>query len=573
MPHTPRRSTSRPRRCAAAAAVLCALVLAGCAGSKPDLRAAIARADFSKAAAKLEERMTTKRSDRNYMLDRMNLLSLRLADGVPSRTEPVAAEVFDLLRTQGINDDRTTAAAILGEGGVIFWKGEPFEQALAYAAISQHKAVAGEWDNARAAALSSLFLLKDFGENERGERLSTQEIATRALKADAARERGTSDSPTYEQYLDKGYTPVKTNFALGYFLAGVANLALASSDPAREDEARDQFREAFTLRPEVKPVADALIERRVNTVFIVDAGLGPEKVGYGPDNALARFDAVTRSDNTGLALDAPGAPLPTFPQIADVNAMSRDHSWNNFEDIRQAKSTLGTVLLAGGAITAVASDDRTVQTIGLILAGAGLLLKATSAADTRHAEAFPQRTYIAVANITAPGTPVTLTAAGVRLTLPAIDPPPAGQTLALHCVRLPGPGAVPWASSGVLRYANDRFAGPVPGDDLPWILGGRCVRTPSLEVLRSYQRAGHLLDFSLADLENLYQAEGILRPGTPAQGRPSAHILEGGSSLTCPEPGSTGYVRLFCAEHPPYKPRSREVADLAARLRSPSVTN
>lgn len=577
-PAHPAGSTGRgaPNRHARATVALCcaAALLQGCGGDRgASLRADLARGEYSRAAARIEEKMTTDRASRDYMLDRMRLLFLRLADGRTARVEPVASGVFDLLRTQGINDDKTVAAAVLGEGGVIFWKGEPFEQAMAFAAVSIHKGIAGEWDNARAAALSSLFLLKDFGENERGGRKSTEDVARAAARSEAKRESGDGSAKTFEDYLDKGYSPTKSDFALGSLLAGVANLAMAreGGDPARDDEARDHFREAFTLRPDLKPVADALVSGEANTLFIVDFGAGPEKIAYGEDGALARFAPSTRSDARPLRLRLRNTDAGAFPIAGDVNRMAEDHMWNNFEDVRSAKSAIGTALLLGGGITAVSSDNSTAQIIGASLAGLGLLFKATARADTRHCEALPQRTYVAAVRIDAPDTAVRLFVDGagaMGLTLPAIDPPSSPRGVGMHYVRLPHSSAQrPWQWPGDVVYANDAYAADVPGDTLPYILGGRCVRTPTLDVLRDYQVSGYLLDLSLAELESLYRDEGILFETRGVSGRDAMHILEGGRSMEMPAPGSAGYARVYCQPHAPYRPVSKRVADLAARIR------
>jgi hypothetical protein len=567
---------SAPRAACAAIALGAALIAGACSSDRGrTITSDIALGEFGRAAGRLETRMTTDRASRDYMLDRMRLLFLRLADGRTIRTDAVATTVFDLLRTQGINDDKTVAATVLGEGGVIFWKGEPFEQAMAYAAISVHKGVAGEWDNARAAALSSLFLLKDFGENERGQRKNTVDIARDAAEADQEAQRRADGSQAQpSDYIDKGYTPAKTNFALGYFLAGVANAAMfqEGGDPARDDESRDHFREALLLRPQLQPVADAIVQRRANTVIVVDFGAGPEKVAYGPDNALARFVPSTRSDERPLRVRQGNHDAGAVPVLGDVNRLAADHMWNNMEDVRQAKSTLGTLLLAGGGITAVSSDNSLAQIIGASVAGIGLLMKATASADTRYCEALPQRTYIVALRIEQPDTPVRLSIddAGVMgLTLPALDPPPPGKAMTMHYVRMPHSSARrAWQWPGELVYANDASDQRVPGDDLPYILGGTCVRTPSLETLRRYQSAGNLLDLSLTDLENLYRDEGIIFDTRGVIGRDAAHILEGGRSMELPAPGSAGFARVFCQPHKPYEPRSAPVAQLAQQVRS-----
>jgi hypothetical protein len=546
------------------------------------------RGEYGRAAARVAEGLTGDRGDREYLLERMRLGWALLADGRPAAAEPVMSRVFEVLRTQGINDDRTAAAAVFGEGGVIYWKGEPFEQALMFHAIAMQKGLLGEWDNARAAAQASLFLLKDFGENERGGRRTKEEIGEEAIRR-AERE---GDESAFEEYLDKGYTPVKTDFALGYFMGGVANLAmyLDGGDPARRDEAGDYFREAFTLVPGVRAVADELMSGRANTVFVVDYGPGPEKVRYGPDDSLARFEPRLASDARALVMEVfggeaqagqpvalhgeiqAGRPVARSALVCDVNEMARDHMWNNLEDVRAAKSAIGEAMILGGAVAlgSARRKDDTQQIVGLSLIGAGLLSKLTAGADTRHLEVLPQRVYVAAARIDEAETTVTVAVAGgARTALPGLGPPGPGEGLRLHYVRMPRSEALlSWAGEGRVRYANDACECAVAGDDLPYILGGRCVRRPSLDVLRRYQAAGRLVDFSVHDLENLYLAEGIRLRDDPRAEVGARHVLEGGDSLAAPVAGSTGFVRVFCREHPAWRPRSRECAEAAERERS-----
>ncbi|MDX2115789.1 MAG: hypothetical protein SFZ24_09275 [Planctomycetota bacterium] len=548
-----------------AAAAALGLLVSGCS-SGPDerLRVLMDRGRYAQVAARAAQSAPRDRSDREYMLSRMRLALALLADGRPRAAEPVVTGVFDVLRTQGINDDKTVAATVLGEGGVLFYKGEPFEQALMFHYIGVQKALLGEWDNARASFQSSLFLLKDFGENERGERRTTEDIAEEAYR----RER--SGDGSYEGYLEKGYTPVETDFALGYFMSGVANLALAQGDPAREDEARDNFREAFELVPELKAVADALVERRANALFVVDFGPGPEKVRYGPDGALARFEPRLRDDTRAVSVTLRPEGGAEVAKALNVNAMAADHMWNNFEDVRQAKSSVGNALLLAGAFTAASGRNDSfgpAQIVGLSLVGAGLFSKLTAGADTRHCELFPQRVYVAAVQIPPPAAEATVSVGATRLVLPGVPAPESDQALSLRYIRVPmAVEAERWARAGRVAYANDSYAGRVPGDDLPYILGGRCVRRPSDETLRRYQSSGNLLDMTVNDLAELYRLEGIV-PRDPPMPDEGLHLLEGGTSLDAPIAGSAGFARVFCQDHRPYEPRSREVAELSARLR------
>lgn len=528
----------------------------GCEAGGLDGRvaAALSRGEYGVARAALQKSLSKDREDRQYILDRMRLQIATLADGQPRAAEEVSNEAFSLLRVQGLNEDKTTASVVLTEG-VKAWKGEPFEQAMAFQAIALQKAMLGEWDNARAAANSSLFLLKDFGENEKGEKKSTVEIAKRAAAEG-------------DSYLDKGYAAVKTDFALGYVLAGVAGLALG-----REDEARDHLNEAARLNAGLRGLADELIGGRYNTVFVVDYGSGPRKESYGPDGAFARFSAQTRSDTRGVRVSV-GEASGVYPVVCDVNQMAQSHLWNNMEDVRAAKSAVGDLLLQGGVLVAATANQRNQdarqnqQIIGAAMALAGLFLKATAHADTRHLELLPQRVYVVPAMVGARDTTVTLEVEGdpaSRMVLMGVDPPREERGVQLRYVRLGG-GA--WASSGRVVYANDEWDGAVEGDGLPYLLGGRCVRSPSAATMARYHRAGNLLDMTSADLENLYREEGIALSVEDARGESRAHVLEGGDSLVCPLAGSAGFARLFGQEHPAYAPKSARVKALREKVRA-----
>ncbi|MBL8762549.1 MAG: hypothetical protein JNL50_14740, partial [Phycisphaerae bacterium] len=372
-----------------------------------------------------------------------------------------------------------------------------------------------------------------------------------------------------EAWLDKGYASVKTDFALGYFVAGVANFALGRSDTDRATEARDFFREAFTLRPDLRPVAEAIVSGQANTVVFVDTGIGPSKQRYGDDAVLTRF--AGGSGATGSLSIAINNHPPTSAALAcDVSSMASDHRWNNLEDVRQFKSMLGTGLIAGGVIVAGTSDNRSsegrrnaqlVTGLGMVLAG--LAMKATAQADIRHSEVMPASILVGATTITDIAT-LGIHTPGLDMVLPGVRGPSAGESLRVVYVRVPSQPPPAWASSGRVLYATDSLPERVPGDDLPYILGGRCCRTPSADTLRLYQASGNLTNLSLMDLQNLYTDEGITWRADNEIDGPNRHILEGGSSLVAPVAGSTGFARLVGQDHAPYRPKSSRVKDLTA---------
>lgn len=424
------------------------LLLPACSPYMPDLdlRSEVERADYAGARAKLEANLAREGSrQREFVLDSMRLGMVNLAAGAPGAAEPAFFQTFMTLRRQGINDDQTVAASFFGEGGTIFWKGEPFEQALAFTYVATTYAELGQWDNARAAAQASLFQLKSFGDAERapgkGAPRTKEEVAAEALRREQRR------AGSFEDYIDHGYTPTRTDFALGYLLSGVANQALAPADPDRAAEAQDNLREAFTLLPPLREVADRLISGRCNAVLVVDYGAGPQKIRYGPDGALTRFEARTPSDGRRLSVRVGAGQAEVFPWACDINRMSQDLMWNSFEDVRRAKSFIGDLLVTGGLITAGTglgrntSKERTQQGLaGLGIALAGAALKASAAADLRFNEILPQRVYVAPVFIPSAGTPVVIAVEGdpgSGVMIADLPPPEAPDTLRLRYVRIP----------------------------------------------------------------------------------------------------------------------------------------
>lgn len=555
---------------------------------------ALAVGDYGQARMEVREELSSKKTDRRYLLDRMRLGVLTLADGYPEAAAHVFEEVYAVLRAQGINRDKTVQSLVLNEDLKI-WKGEPFEQALALAYYSMTMAELGSWDNARAAADNSLFYLKDFGENEvTGQRLDTQAIAQRSLLYERAIEAGatpdeamaqvrhghlsgrdSSDASTGDDYLDHGYVARRSNFTLGYLLGGMANQQLG-----REDEANDLYNQVVKITPQLGELVEVLRRDEYNTVLIVSFGLGPEKIGYGPDNALAAFSSRTPSDGTPLRVlagdEAEG--WRSYPPVLDVNRMADDHMWNNLEDVRRAKSTVGTALLYGGLFaTAIGADSDSDAAViaGLAAAATGAFLKAGSHVDIRYADVFPQRFYAVPLTLGDEPTTVTLQVEGrqaSRMSLAGLTAPDHGLREAqLRYVRLVSPpsyssGVAPqWALSGDILYGNAE-TGRAPGTMAPFLVGGNDARPPSERVLDQYQDAGYLRGFTLSDLRELYRSEGIAWSVEDQDGYVDRHVLEGGRSLVSPLVGTAGFARLFGQLHPDYQPRTPRVAELKEEI-------
>lgn len=563
---TDRAHSSSPRLATLVLAAM-SLCLGACA-AKPEMRLVDASytGQYGQARAYLEHKLgsdgkankDSDHVDRDYLLDRMRLMLTMLADGYAPTNSRLIERIYDLLRRQGLNSDKTVSSVVLNEDLKI-WKGEPFEQALAFHYIAVYSALTGSWDNARASIGNSLFQLRDFGVDERGQPLSSEQLVQNASRKG-------------DQYFD-GYRAAPSDFTLGYLMTALTNQQLGlQGDPNRTDEANQNFDRAAAVDPRLQGLVQQLRSGQYNTLFVVDAGLGPQKVATGPDGAIASFIPRVASDERRLMVSVNNESNGAWPWVCDVNRMALDHRWKNLEDLRVAKSLIGTGLMVGGGaagLYGLHSGNDTAAFVGLGLLAAGALAKAGAHADTRHCELIPQRVYVVPARVTRPGSTVTLeleNSPRSRLVLAGLNPP-AGAGAQLRYVRLVGPTgyAPPWTAPQRVLYANDS-SGPTEGPQLPYILGGRSVRTPSAQALEDYRRSGFLRETTVEELQALYRAEGIVFDVREEGGTPGLHLLEGGRSLAAPFAGSLGFNRLFCQEHPPYQPRSREVQEMAARL-------
>jgi hypothetical protein len=161
------------------------------------------------------------------------------------------------------------------------------------------------------------------------------------------------------------------------------------------------------------------------------------------------------------------------------------------------------------------------------------------------------------------------------VSLPAFEPGKRGRPRVAY-VRLLGRDSPEpaWLVSDELMYGNDAAGVPRGEGGYPYILGGLDVSTPTRKTLQAYQANGYLLDYTVSELHDLYDAEGILI-GSGMENRPDVsrhpsfeHVLEGGAGLFTPESTSMGYKRLMYSSHPPYEPQSdlvRQAAETVQR--------
>ncbi|MEQ9453854.1 MAG: hypothetical protein RLN76_04590 [Phycisphaeraceae bacterium] len=504
--------------------------------------------NYARARVAMQQQITADRSDRDYVLDRMRTALLTMADGYPHAANLTFEQLYDTLRIQGLNADRTTASVVINEG-VKIWKGEPFEQALAFTYYAMQQASLDSWDNSRAALDNALFYLRDFGTDDEGNLLNKTDIANRASGPDAQ-----------DDYLDAGYIVDASNFTLGYLLSGIANLQLA-----RPEEGNENLAFAQKLVPQLEATVNTLRNDDYNTILVVSWGLGPQKRAEGLDGALAVFRPRTASDNAPLEVQLNNNTIGTFPVVTDVNQMAADHRWNNLEDVRTFKAIAGTGLVIGGLAATKAGIDNDNQTLvlaGLIAAGSGALLKASAKADIRYCEATPQRFYLVPLKLAGTGDDrIQLQIAGKpgsRLVLAGLSPPTRPQAQ-LRYVRMPtSPGVEqrPWATSGQVCYHTDHAQPTLPltGDNaLPLPLGGRDARTPDDQMLNDLVQANLIPNLTWGTLLDLYRTQNIKLTVQDQYGQTGLHVLEGGKSLVSPLPGTTGFTRLFGQIHPSFK--------------------
>ncbi len=542
---------------------------------------------LARARVALQKRLTDSRTvqtDRDYLLNRLRLTILGLADGYPQVVGRPADELFEMLTTHGINEAKEFEATVFHEE-LRIWKGEPFEQAMAFHYIATHYAILGSWDNVRAASLNSLSQLRDYSHESETGTINADALADRAK----AIENGQAITPATATNAN-GYVTVENDFTLGYLLCAIANEQLARTlgDRDRANEARGLFDQVLKLRPSLAPLIAAFKREQFNTLLIVDAGQGPRKARTGPDGALTIYNPIDRSRAPLIVRS--GNSEQTFDLVSDLNRLATSHLWRGREGARLAKSTVGTGMMMGGSVAASSRDPAT-QWAGLGLILGGLYAKATAGADTRYCELLPQRVYLVPANApapapgsfpgSAPGNPknrgisgATSGASGAsgggwiqlqvkgqlgtRLTLTGLTAPQSGKVQVRYVRLLDGTDPPPWAISGKIHYAGDGTPA-LAKPSLPYILGGRSVHQPTWEQVGRWREAGLPTELDTNAVVDLFKQEKIeLGDGNPI----GIHLLEGGRTLTSPLPGSLGFVRLFCQEHPIYQPRSQAVQRL-----------
>lgn len=548
-----------------------AVTITACTSSAPHAGPDFYAGNLTAARQQLRPAALKDTLDTNSVLNNARLGMAALADGDTTEAKRALRTAYQILESGNINDEgRLFASEVFWEGAKVY-KGEPFEQAFTYTALATTFAIEGDWQNVRVASRATVRKLKDYSDASASssESLSQEELARRAAEADAERAKADQSTDDYDYFKDEGRF-VDSDFTLGYLLQGVADRVI--------NEPSDALDAAVRTNPRVTPLADTIRSGNFNTILLIDYAHGPRKVNTGPDGVLTDWIPRGEGNPSPLTITIDGATFPGFTgPVCNVNQMAKDHRWNTFENARRAKSVIGDAMLIGGGITAVASNHRETQLIGLGVLLAGLALKGTSAADIRYNELLPSAVYMAALEIPAGaelriGIPPALNAApAMTYVLPHYRPLDTRAPRVIYFRAVPAAPANTSLKADTLIFTNDVELPEV--GDYPFILGGNCVATPSEQVLRIYQQGGYLTSLSLPDLESLYADEGIhLGAGAPSDARrlhaDNVHILEGGNALYTPAYATNGYKRLMYSTHTPWTPRSPRVRELAQQIRT-----
>ncbi len=341
-------------------------------------------------------------SGRRWMLSRMRAGVCALDAGDTRAALAHFSEAYGIIRTQGLNADRTIPAYLINES-VKIWKGEPFEQAmmLAYYGILQAKL--NSWDNCRAASDNALFSLRDL-ERTDGTGIDAVSLAARSRAYEEARANGLSDeearAATEKRASKSGYLTTPTDFVLGHLL-----MAIAAQQMKRPEEAADHFARVEQLRPELAVDLNTLRADRYNAVLVVGYGLGPRKEAFAPggdgllaDKTCTRYVPQTADDGFSRLIVSPvGRTASTHFPVLNLNRMAADHRWRDLEDVRKIKSVVGNVAAVGGAFVLLDGLNRRSKEqalIGLGVLAVGAAMKATTHAQTEYCDTFPQRMFV-----------------------------------------------------------------------------------------------------------------------------------------------------------------------------------
>jgi tetratricopeptide (TPR) repeat protein len=411
-----------------ASACVILVMLTGCGPTKQQRQANEAvsyyfAGDYSEAQNKL--RPLAKQTNEDFVLNNVRLGSAALVNYDLPEAEDAFLRAYEVINSVGVNDGGRSLGAVLVDEKIKIWKGEPFERAMANFYLGLVYYMQRDYNNARAAFENALFKLHEY---------------------DDAKDKKKNEA-------------VESNFN-----AATLMLARTWQKLGREDLARANFDQVKKNDPSLESLADYDRNADANVLLVVEFGYGPQKmtdfdgsiVGFGPPPYEAGRIPSARVTIDGHALDLDGFDRPTI----DLLAMAQDRKWQSIDTIRTVKSVLGTGLLAAGAIEGIrginghGSAQRRDLTAAAALAGAGLLLKATSQADVRQWEMLPRTVFLLPLKIE-PGThDITIDfpmARGVRQTWRDIAVPAKGEATYYFRMQRFMPGPYQWPPAALVQ--------------------------------------------------------------------------------------------------------------------------
>lgn len=305
------------------------------------------------------------KTDENFVLNNCRLGLTALARYDLREAEGAFLRAYEVMNSVGVNDGGRSLGAVLVDEKIRIWKGEPFERAMASFYLGLVYYLRQDYANARGAFENALFKLRDNARD--GDR-------------------------------DDDYARLERQFPLATIM-----LARSWQRLGDETQARANFDRVRQLRPDLAPLTDFDLHAKSNVLLVVDFGVGPRKqtdfdgsiLGFGPKPGEVGPIPPPEVYVDGRAVDLDAAKPPM-----DLLAMAQDRRWQSIDTIRLTKSAVGTGLIAGGAgygIYRAGSRDGLRGEDAAIAAGliaTGLLLKATSQADTRQWEMLPRTTFL-----------------------------------------------------------------------------------------------------------------------------------------------------------------------------------
>lgn len=434
---------SRPMLVTWALCLVALLAGGGCVSqSTRQARAAVSdyyAGNFEGAARNL--RPLAEKTDEDFVLNNARLGSVAMTDYSLAEAEASFLKAYEVMNSVGVNNGGRTLGAVMVSESLKVWKGEPFDRAMVNFYLGLIYYIRHDYENARGAFENALFKLRDYGASK--------------------------DDKNTDKYRD-----VESRFTLAYLM-----LAKSWQRLGREDMALANFNRVAQLRPDLAVLADPKRNAESNFLLVLDYGYGPRKVtdfdgaivGYGPKPYEAGPIPMPVVWVDGRVWPTNDVGRPTV----DMLALAQDRVWQSIDTIRTVKSAIGTGLIAAGAVEGVrgafehGSAQRRDLIAGAALAGAGLLLKATSQADTRTWELLPRATFVLPLRLE-PGVHDVRVQfpGGVSQTWRDVAVPGAGEELTFYMRMLPWhegpfqwpPATAPYATAAAPAASTTRSA-------------------------------------------------------------------------------------------------------------------